>query len=100
METPKFSAKLQLLAKNTVEHESEADYTVSTAHRSKGLEWENVALCNDFPDVFALEGDEYDDELNLLYVAATRAKKTLVINYIVEACMRNLLYFRSKEYHA
>jgi len=96
VELPHFAVMLQKLAQQTVEHEYEADYTVSTAHRSKGLEWENVALLNDFPDVFALEGDEYEDELNLLYVAATRAKKSLVINHIVEACMRKLLYYRNK----
>jgi len=44
---------------------------VSTIHQAKGLEYENVLVID-----FALEGEE---ELNIGYVACTRAKDTLVV---------------------
>lgn len=50
-----------------------ADLIVSTAHKSKGREWDSVQLYSDFPDT-ALESIE---ELRLLYVAVTRAKRHL-----------------------
>lgn len=53
------------------------DITFCTAHKSKGREWSQVVLADDFPD--------FEDELpvaeqNLLYVAATRAINVLEIN--------------------
>jgi DNA helicase II / ATP-dependent DNA helicase PcrA len=60
--------------------------TLSTIHSAKGLEWNTVIITNcldgRFPSVqaatdpFALE-----EERRLMYVAATRAKETLVITY-------------------
>lgn len=61
--------------------EANADVTVTTAHTSKGREWDRVRLAEDF--VKRAEGDEEptlrpgDDELRLLYVAITRAKLVL-----------------------
>jgi superfamily I DNA/RNA helicase len=56
--------------------EDRCDLVVSTAHKSKGREWETVKLADDFtgPD-----GDERPSpaELRLLYVAVTRAKLVL-----------------------
>lgn len=50
-----------------------ADLTLTTAHKAKGLEWEQVYLTDDFIEVNELS-DEFDpEEINLLYVAATRA---------------------------
>jgi superfamily I DNA/RNA helicase len=51
---------------------------IITAHRSKGLEWENVMLGHDFPETE--EGYEQDQEANLLYVAMTRCKARLDIS--------------------
>ena len=60
---------------------SEADYTLTTAHKSKGLEWENVKLDNDFRNMKKDDGSANPlwqaEEANLLYVAATRAMHTL-----------------------
>lgn len=62
------------------------DVHLITAHRSKGLEFENVMLASDFPSVFDKNGayvglQEFEE--NLLYVAATRAKKKLQYNNTV-----------------
>ncbi|MDD5373347.1 MAG: 3'-5' exonuclease [Sulfurimonas sp.] len=72
-----------------------AGVVLSTAHVSKGLEWDNVKLLSDFPDIIKLlkdakiknsvelmkrvkEGDfkanEIVQEINLFYVAVTRAR--------------------------
>jgi superfamily I DNA/RNA helicase len=53
--------------------EKQADVVVSTAHRAKGREWNDVRLQGDF-----LHADDMDSEdLRLAYVAITRAKRTL-----------------------
>ena len=53
--------------------EQDADVVISTAHKSKGREWDTVTLAGDFP-----EGDRQNvSELRLLYVAVTRARLTL-----------------------
>ncbi|HIE1973481.1 TPA: UvrD-helicase domain-containing protein [Escherichia coli] len=74
--------KLELLRQYTVTNEQDADITVSTAHRSKGLEWPVVILDEDFQDITdpLMTEAERRDETNLLYVAVTRALKTLVLN--------------------
>ncbi|XP_057370801.1 F-box DNA helicase 1-like isoform X3 [Daphnia carinata] len=71
-------------------HISEADVVFSTAHKSKGMEWDTVALLDDFvPTLFCCEvTEEEQEERNLLYVAVTRAKRNLVIN---PACYYTLL---------
>lgn len=52
---------------------------VTTAHKSKGLEWGSVVLWGDFPT----ELEKYDgEEGNLLYVALTRAKTALNISQV------------------
>ncbi|ENR6339674.1 ATP-binding domain-containing protein, partial [Escherichia coli] len=77
--------KLKLLREHTVTCEKDADITVSTAHRSKGLEWPVVILDEDFADITdpLMPEDEWRDETNLLYVAVTRARKTLVLNSLM-----------------
>ncbi len=77
--------KLKLLREHTVTSEKDADITVSTAHRSKGLEWPVVILDEDFADITdpLMPEDERRDETNLLYVAVTRARKTLVLNSLM-----------------
>ncbi len=69
-----------------------ADYVFTTAHKAKGLEWKTVVLMDDFADlrdglltpeeVFLIR-DNDNDEMNLLYVAMTRAKKYLVLNHVI-----------------
>lgn len=79
--------KLAIMRRQAVTSEKDADVTVCTAHRSKGLEWPVVVLSDDFNDITdpLLSADERTDEINLLYVASTRAMRTLVINDVLEA---------------
>lgn len=63
------------------------DIIMTTAHKSKGREWDNVVLCDDFPSAYNNEGDYVgleEMEENLLYVAVTRAKKWLMMNSTCE----------------
>ncbi|AHY45221.1 UvrD-helicase domain-containing protein [Stutzerimonas decontaminans] len=71
------------LRRTAVKDEFEATLTVSTAHRAKGLEWDAVELSDDFSfEPFNPENtkEQFEDEMNLLYVACTRAMKVLAIN--------------------
>ncbi|XP_064877271.1 F-box DNA helicase 1-like [Oncorhynchus nerka] len=67
-----------------------ADFILGTVHKSKGLEFDTVVITGDFAKVPCAAhnlprlsscsgGDVPDDEWNLLYVAVTRAKSSLVI---------------------
>jgi UvrD-like helicase C-terminal domain/AAA domain len=56
--------------------EQAADLVVSTAHKAKGREWDAVQLAADFPP--ELEGEE----LRLLYVAVTRARRQLDVTRV------------------
>ena len=60
----------------------EAKILMTTAHKSKGCEYKNVVLANDFP----LDAHQpnpmqkmHQQELNLLYVACTRAINKLQV---------------------
>ena len=48
--------------------------TLSSVHKAKGLEYDNVFMLN---DTFSRSGDE--EERNLWYVAVTRTKKNLIL---------------------
>jgi len=63
-----------------------ADIVLSTVHKAKGLEFETVVLLNDFPDFndFGTLQMVPEDEKNLIYVAITRAKTSLVMNTLVK----------------
>jgi len=62
-------------------HKNPDDYELLyiTAHKSKGLEWENVELGEDFRSPMGKDGWKGlpVEEVNLMYVAATRAQKML-----------------------
>ena len=62
------------ISQNTEEN---ADVILSTVHKAKGMEWDSVKLENDFP----LPGSDRftEEEVNILYVAITRARKRLNI---------------------
>jgi len=65
-----------------------ADVVLTTAHKSKGKEWDHVEVCDDFATDSRVENLQmrsysFDhplvEEITLLYVALTRAKLTLNI---------------------
>nr|XP_057933345.1 F-box DNA helicase 1 isoform X2 [Doryrhamphus excisus] len=69
---------------------NKADFILGTVHKAKGLEFDIVMVSDDFADVpasyhyihcfpdFSFD-KTVDDEWNLLYVAVTRAKTTLIL---------------------
>jgi DNA helicase-2/ATP-dependent DNA helicase PcrA len=72
---------------DTEEKENEeAPLILSTIHSSKGLEWKHVFIiqCLDgiIPSAYSVDDEQQlDEELRLLYVAATRAKEMLYFTY-------------------
>ncbi len=77
-----------------VDDVSKADYTLTTGHKSKGLEWDEVTLAD---DLFQVKEDETIEEffkanqaLNLLYVAVTRAKYKVNLPYELENYLENI----------
>lgn len=69
-------------------HFQDARIILSTAHKAKGLEADNVIVLDDFPTVKELKARllddklgevEYEQELNLLYVAVSRARHRLLL---------------------
>ncbi|XP_073445163.1 F-box DNA helicase 1 isoform X2 [Dendrobates tinctorius] len=75
-------------------HPQDADYTLGTVHKAKGMEFDIVEVTDDFVKVpcarHNLErlqipvGTVAEDEWNLLYVAVTRAKNHLTITKSIE----------------
>lgn len=93
--------QIEKIRKSLVQRPEDAQVTLITAHRAKGMEWDNVVLGDDYAELFddngqlRQVGDDRKtqvphDEINLLYVAATRAKKHLTLN----AQLSQLLAFR------
>ena len=67
--------------------EARADVVLTTAHRSKGREWDQVVLADDYMSHIEAQerGDEPRiEEINILYVAATRAMNRLQTNSSVD----------------
>jgi len=63
---------------------------LTTAHKSKGREFDQVVLGNDFPELFDRDVNEVElptQEINLIYVASTRAKRVLEVNTTVSQMM-------------
>jgi len=56
--------------------EKDADLVISTAHKSKGREWDSVQLAADFPTKSKCS----DSDRKLLYVSVTRAKLELDVS--------------------
>jgi superfamily I DNA/RNA helicase len=99
-ETPELVADLKM---NEVKDPAEADIILTTAHKAKGLDWDYVQICDDFEFLADLEAklaeDPFayfdDQEINLLYVAITRAKKALQLNPETETWLQNIDKHRS-----
>ena len=86
------------------QNEQSANYVLSTAHKSKGLEWDSVFIWNDFIEIDYIRKSSYTsdvlvhlergpidvDEINLVYVAVTRARKRIFLNYSLSYFLKKL----------
>lgn len=79
---------VQAIKTNEVHNASDAQLTLTTGHGAKGLDWDYVSIAEDFEILADTEADLAVDptspieeqEINLLYVVATRAKKQIQLN--------------------
>ncbi len=74
-------AVINRLFSDTPEGKAPANLTLCTVHRSKGREWGTVYLLGRnayMPSKYARQDWQVGQELNLCYVAVTRAKHTLI----------------------
>jgi superfamily I DNA/RNA helicase len=79
----------------TSKNPSDADITITTAHKAKGLEWERVKLGPDFK--YPKDDAKHPlnpEEVNALYVAATRALRQLDVTECKAANPLELPYFK------
>jgi hypothetical protein len=80
----KFKDVIRLIEFGKYTSEATATIIISTIHKAKGREWDNVILCDDFPifqhsECFKEALRTSREEFNLLYVGVTRAKKQLML---------------------
>jgi len=90
LEPPNISAEESLYTAG-----AEDRLVLSTIHSAKGLEWQSVfviwALDGRFPSLHAMSNEEdMEEELRLMYVAATRARKNLCFTYPRQVYDRSL----------
>jgi DNA helicase-2/ATP-dependent DNA helicase PcrA len=91
LEPPNISVEDRLYT----DSEEEDRLVLSTIHSAKGLEWHSVfiiwALDGRFPSLYALsKEEEMEEELRLMYVAATRAQERLFFIYPRQVYDRSL----------
>ncbi len=89
LEPPNISAEETLFT-----DEIQDRLVLSTIHSAKGLEWQCVfviwALDGRFPSLYAMTNEEdMEEELRLMYVAATRARESLCFTYPRQAYDRS-----------
>jgi superfamily I DNA/RNA helicase len=73
-------AKIDAMFSTTPDGEQPKTLTLTTIHKAKGREWERVFWYGRNrwnPSPYARQDWQYDQEVNLMYVAATRAKSEL-----------------------
>lgn len=76
------------------------EVALATTHKAKGLEWMDVVLCDDFTELQEQPNDKGEmippdsEEINILYVAMTRAMRGLAVPPKVEEwlAMRGTLH--------
>lgn len=94
-ETPRL---IDDILRNEVRRSEDAAITLTTAHKSKGLEWPCVQIGDDFKVLEEAEsflrGDSNrafpEGDVNLLYVAMTRAQSRVKLNAETEAWLADL----------
>ncbi|WP_217127041.1 UvrD-helicase domain-containing protein [Hydrogenophilus thiooxidans] len=80
----KYGKDLPQLVESLERTVSKQGVVLTTAHKSKGAEWAEVMLADDFPSLINLRSTSKlnaisDQEANLYYVAVTRAQRTLYV---------------------
>jgi hypothetical protein len=75
------------------ESDSSAQIHIITAHKAKGMEWPKVTLSDDFVSKLVdkdghLRKKVQEDEINLLYVAVTRARMSVVVPSELKSILR------------
>lgn len=83
----KLHQTLQDVKNHCVDNIEDATITFTTCHKAKGLEWDKVTLADDFIPNDSYDSDDSektenklsDEEVNVLYVAVTRAKKEVIL---------------------
>lgn len=87
---------------NEAKDELNAKIVIGTSHRSKGLEFDSVRIAEDFIDFFDESNEmgqqEIADELNLLYVAGTRAIRRLSANSLMYQIHEEVKKIQAKNY--
>lgn len=89
-ELPDLFERAQKLGSGRTEKSDPFPLVLTTAHAAKGLEWDEVELAGDFAALCDLSGiigqqygkrkytvEDFEQELNLYYVAVTRARRLL-----------------------
>jgi superfamily I DNA/RNA helicase len=83
-----------------VRDKTRAHVILTTTHKAKGMEWDSVMLGDDFPRLIDQktnclkplgmdEGELNPEEVNLQYVAVTRARKNLQLNVEIKRVVAN-----------
>lgn len=93
-------ALVESLRTQAVADPKDAQMLITTAHKSKGLEWDEVQIENDFEFLKEIEDNmatlsqpmsaEQAQEVNLLYVAATRAQSAVKLNQETQDWLDNI----------
>lgn len=89
--------KLLQILQSTSNNANEADVTITTAHKAKGLEWSSVRLANDFK-IPSEDGLPSNEETNILYVAASRALHQLDLSECRAAQEENFILAKDLNY--
>lgn len=95
--------------KNEVKDPAAAELTLTTLHKSKGMEWDCVRIGNDFEFLFAAEKEicetgelsrATEQEVNLLYVGITRARGVCRLNDETEQWLKDLPQLQAERMRA
>jgi len=89
--------RLLSILRSTTNDPAKADITITTAHKSKGLEWPIVKLANDFK-LPSKTGLPTLEETNILYVAASRALLQLDLSACQACSPANLTLAKKLNY--
>jgi superfamily I DNA/RNA helicase len=88
--------KLLSILDSTKQRAEDAEITITTAHKSKGLEWSAVRLANDFK-VPTPEFIPSQEDTNILYVATSRALHKLDLSQCQAASPASFALARQKQ---